>query len=329
MPTLATVSEVAEPTRVGSDMRAAVVFVGAVVVGGVTGFGLAQLLGFGEVRWANTQIQSLCAAVGALGAGLMAGNVLLARDGSAFMVRVPGPLRSWPGSHLGAGALVVAPLLLLAGEVVRSGHYYFYPSQLSAMVVEPAILLTSYSLYTAGLVLMIPAFLALAGLIGRERPGWAFWGGTIAVVGSAVRIFQEGMSFLALQLVGVQGLETATAAVSATYGAWYVLLPLNGSDNLAWGLLAIGAYRARLLGWVPALGVAFMMTHYGGVLKGTDLNALTGAVLLAAVLVPLGVRLWRSAEPVSRRVWWGGIAALAFLIAQYVFAVLSGFRNLG
>ena len=81
---------------------------------------------------------------------------------------------------------------------------------------------------------MIPAFLALAGLIGRERPGWAFWGGTIAVVGSAVRIFQEGMSFLALQLVGVQGLETATAAVSATYGAWYVLLPLNGSDNLAW-----------------------------------------------------------------------------------------------
>ena len=103
MPTLATVSEVAEPTRVGSDMRAAVVFVGAVVVGGVAGFALAQLLGFGEVRWANTQIQSLCAAVGALGAGLMAGNVLLARDGSAFMVRVPGPLRSWPGSHLGAG----------------------------------------------------------------------------------------------------------------------------------------------------------------------------------------------------------------------------------
>ena len=72
-----------------------------------------------------------------------------------------------------------------------------------------------------------------------------------------------------------------------------------------------------------------MITHYSGVLKGTDLNSLTGAVLLAAALVPVGVKLWCSAEPVSRRAWWGGIAALAFLAAQYLFAVLSGFRNLG
>ena len=317
------------PTQAGSDVRAAVVFVGAVVVGGVVGFGLAELLGVGELRWGNTQLRSLASAVGALGVGVLAGALLLRRDAAAFLVRAPGPLVGWPGSRLGAGALVVAPLLLLAGEVVRSGHYFFFPAQLSAMVDQPAVILTSYSLYTAGLVLMIPAFLALAGLIGRERPGWAFWGATIAVVGSAVRIFQEGISFLALQLVGAQGLEVATSAVSATYGAWYVLLPLNGSDNLAWGLLAIGAYRARVLGWVPALGMAFMMTHYSGVLKGTDLNSLTGAVLLAAALIPLGVSLWRTAEPVSRRVWWGGIAALALLAVQYLFAVLSGFRNLG
>ena len=327
--TLAAVTDTGATTEVGSDVRAAVVFVGAVVVGGVTGFALAELLGIGEVRWANTQVKSLCAAVGALGLGLAAGAVLLRQNDSAFMVRVPGPVVGWPGPRFGAAALVVAPLLLLAGELVRSGHYFFFPAQLSAMVSQPGVLLTSYSLYTAGLVLMIPAFLALAGLISRERPGWAFWGATIAVVGSAVRIFQEGISFLALQLVGVQGLDAATRAVSDTYGAWYVLQTLNGSDNLAWGVLAIGAYRARVLGWVPALGVAFMITHYSGVLKGTDLNSLTGAVLLSAAFVPLGVSLWRSAEPVSRRVWWGGIAAVAFLLAQYVFAVLSGFRNLG
>jgi len=108
-----------------------------------------------------------------------------------------------------------------------------------------------------------------------------------------------------------------------------VLQTLNGSDNLGWALLAVGAYRARVLGWMPALGVAFMMTHYSGVLKGTDLNSLTGAVLLAAALVPLGVKLWRNAGPTSRRAWWGGIAAIALLIGQYLLAVLSGFRNLG
>ena len=315
--------------EVGSDLRAASVLVGAVVLGGVIGYAIPDLLGVGDVRWANTQLSSLGAAVGALGLGLLTGALLLPRSGEALMVRAPGPVRAWPGSRFGGASLVLAPLLLLGGEVVRSGHYFYFPDQLSAMATDPGVTLTSYSLYTAGLVLMIPAFVVLAQLIGLERPGWAFWGLTIAVVGSAVRIFQEGISFLALQLVDVQGLETATTAVSETYGAWYVLVPLNGSDNLAWGLLAIGAYRARVLGWVPALGVAFMLTHYSGVLKGSDLNSIAGAVLLAAVLVPLGISLWRASEPSSRRAWWGGIAVVALLVAQYVYAVLNGFRTLG
>jgi hypothetical protein len=313
----------------GSDLRAAAVFVGAVVVGGAVGFALAEPLGIGESRWGTTEVSAITSAVGALAVGLLAGRMLLGGTGPAMRVHAPRALTSWPGTRFGAGALVVAPLLLLAGEVVRSGHYYFFPAQLAAMVSAPATILTSYALYTAGLVLMIPAFLAVAGLIGRERPGWAFWGATVAVVGSTVRIFQEGMSFLALQLVGAQGLEAATAAVGDTYGAWYVLQTLNGSDNIAWGVLAIGAYRAGVLGWVPALGVAFMITHYSGVLKGSDLSSLTGAVLLAAVLVPLGVSLWRRAEPVSRGVWWGGVAAVASLVAQYLFAALSGFQTLG
>jgi hypothetical protein len=72
-----------------------------------------------------------------------------------------------------------------------------------------------------------------------------------------------------------------------------------------------------------------MMTHYSGVLKGSDLNSLTGAVLLAAALVPLGISLWRRAGAVSRRVWWGGVAALVSVAAQYLFAALSGFQTLG
>ena len=314
---------------VRSDIRAGVVFVGSVVLGGVSGFAVVELLGLGERRWGNTEVRSLASAVGALGLSMLAGVVLLRGRGRAFGVRVDGRVGGWPGARFGAAALVLGPVVLLAGEVVRSGHYYFFPAQLAAMVSDPETLMISYSLYTAGLVLMIPAFLALTAQIGRERPGWAFWGATMAVVGSAVRIFQEGISFLALQLVGVQGLDAATMAVGDTYGAWYVLLPLNGCDNLAWGVLAIGVYRAGVLGWVQTLGLAFMITHYGGVLKGTDLNSLTAAVLLVVALVPVGVRLWRGADPVSRRVWWGSVVAVVFLAAQYVFAVLSNFRNLG
>ncbi|GAA3525639.1 hypothetical protein GCM10022222_05680 [Amycolatopsis ultiminotia] len=301
----------------------------AVVLGGVGGFALTELLGVGELRWGETELSAIASTVGSLAVGLVAGRVLLGGTGPAMRVHAPGPVTGWPGSRFGAAALILAPLLLLAGEAVRSGYDYFYPAQLAAMAGAPGIILTSYALYTAGLVLLIPAFLALTGLIGRERPGWAFWGATVAVVGSTVRIFQDGISFLSLQLVHVQGLETATAAVSKTYQSWYVLQTLDGSDNLAWAVLAIGAYRARVLGWVPALGVAFMLTHYSGVLKGTDFSTFSGAVLLAAVFVPLGVSLWRRAEPVSRKVWWGGVASVVLLAAQYLVTALNGFRSWG
>jgi hypothetical protein len=108
-----------------------------------------------------------------------------------------------------------------------------------------------------------------------------------------------------------------------------VLSPLGGVTTIGWGLLAIGAYRARVLGRVPALAIAFMLTHYTGVLKGSDLNSLAGAVLLAAALVPLGVALWRAAPPPSRAARWGGTAALGYLVAMYAYAVLSGFRSIG
>ncbi|MDT8912301.1 hypothetical protein [Amycolatopsis sp. PS_44_ISF1] len=49
--------------------------------------------------------------------------------------------------------------------------------------------------------------------------------------------------------------------MSKTYQTWYTLPTLDGSADLAWAVLSIGAYRARVLGWVPALGVAFLLTH--------------------------------------------------------------------
>ncbi len=86
--TLSVVVDTGERVRTRPTVRAVAVFVGAVVVGGVAGFGLTELAGVGELRWANTQLADLATAVGALGAGLLAGRALLG-DGPAFLVRVP------------------------------------------------------------------------------------------------------------------------------------------------------------------------------------------------------------------------------------------------
>lgn len=310
--------------------RAVYVLVVAVVAGGAAGLVATDLLGVSDARWGQSAVGDTAVAVGALLAGAVAGRLLLSREGPAWAIRVPAAgTAGWPGARLGAVALALAPLLLLAGELVRTGHRYFYPFQLAAMVDDRSTILTSYGLYTAGLVVLVPAFLALTGMIAREQPGWAFWGATAAIAGSAVRIYQEGVNHLALHLVDVQRLDTATHAVAATYSTGYVLGPLTWVDNVAWSLLAIGAYRARVLGWLPALGVAFMLTHYSGVLKGTDLDSLAGAVGLAVAFVPLGIALWRSAPPVSRTAWRGGLVAAAALVALYAWSAVTGFAPVG
>lgn len=161
-------------------------------------------------------------------------------------------------------------------------------------------------------------------MIATEQPGWAFWGATTAVLGTGVRLFQDGISHLGLRLVDVQGLDTATQVVAATYPTWYVLYPLTFLDNVGWAVLAVGAYRAGVLGRIPALGLAFMMTHSSGVLKGSGLDSLLGAALLAAALVPLGVAAWRAAPPISRAARRGGWAAAVFLVGLYAYHLLLG-----
>lgn len=130
-------------------------------------------------------------------------------------------------------------------------------------------------------------------------------------------------------LVDIQGLDTATHAVAASYSIGYVLGPLTWVDNIAWSLLAIGADRSRVLGWLPALGVAFMLTHYSGVLMGSDIDSLAAAVGLAVAFVPLGLALWRSAPPVSRNAWRGGLVVAGGLVVLYVFGALTGFAPVG
>lgn len=312
-------------------VRAWLVFLGAVLVGSIAGPLLTDALGVSEVALLDrsTTVRSVAGPVCALAVGLLGGRFLLRAEDPPFLVRIPPapeqPVTWWPGPRLGAVALVAAPLLLASGEAVRIRHHFYYPAQLAATAAEPGLMVASYSLYAAGLLLLVPAFLALTQLIGRQLPGWAFWGATLAVIGHVVRVFHEGVNHLAMHLVAAQGLDAATDGVAATYQSWYVLYPLTFADNLCWPILAIGAYRARVLGWVPALGLAAMHVHSSGVLKGSDLGGLTLAAVLCVALVPLGVAMWRDAPRMARRTrlgCWAAVAAIALLYAYHLLFVL-------
>jgi hypothetical protein len=310
--------------RVGDTLAAPVTRVLLVlVVAQQIGAGLGSLAatGLAGVRWGQSPADDAVALFGAVVGTLLAGALLRPGELPATAVRAAAQ-PAWPGPRLGGVALVAAPLLLLLGEAVRMGHFYYYPAQLAAMATDRTTILMSYALFTAGLFALVPALLALTGMIGVREPGWAFWGATTAVLGTAVRLFQDGISFLGLHLVDVQGVGPATDAVAATYQSWYVLYPLTFLDNVGWVVLAVGAVRAGVLGWLPATGIAIMLTHSSGVLKGSALNSLLAAALLAAALVPLGIAAWRAAPPVSPAARRGGWVAVGALVALYAYHLL-------
>lgn len=223
---------------------------------------------------------------------------------------------SVPGRWVEGVGLVLGPLLLLAGVLTRIGEDDFFPGQLAAYAAHPGQMVLSYSLYAAGVVLLWPGVTALARLIGETRPLWARWGLCLVVLGLFGRVFHAGVSHLAFQLVDTLGLEAAQRVVAGTYGAFHVFKAVNVCIMGGWIVLAVGAYRAKVLGLVRCVALGLAAGLPLGVLKGSSdpisLVALTG---LAVALMPLGFAALR------RGPWWAmGLAVVivpvAFLLGQ-------------
>ena len=195
----------------------------------------------------------------------------------------------FPGRWVGGVALILAPLVLVAGMALRLPFHFFFPEQLAAFETHPVRIKAAYSLVVAGNILLWPAIVTLATRIGATRPRWAVWGGTLVLLGLFARTFHAGIDHLAFELVRVQSVEVATRAVADSYGAFHVVKALSAAIMSGWVVLAIGAYRAGVLGPVRAVALGLMAGLMLGVLKGSSLMSLVATGGLAVALVPLGV----------------------------------------
>ncbi|MGW0431498.1 hypothetical protein ACWDV4_02950 [Micromonospora sp. NPDC003197] len=199
----------------------------------------------------------------------------------------------FPGRWLGGCALILGPMLMLTGVLLRSGHHFFFPDQLAAYDRQPTLMFAAYSAFVVGNVMLWPAVATLAQRIGVTHPGWALGGGALATFGLFQRTFHAGVDHLSFQLVRLQGVDMATSTVSAAYGAYYVLSALSVAIMAGWVVLAVGAWRARVFGPLRAIALAAMSALPLGVLKGTTPLSVVAVLGLAAALMPLGVRVLR------------------------------------
>lgn len=228
----------------------------------------------------------------------------------------------FPGRWVGGGSLIIGPMLILIGILLRSPFYYFFDAQLKAYTEHPMIIIGSYSCFVLGNILLWPAIITLARSIGMEYPNLAIWGGCLVILGLFARTFHGGIDHLAFQLVDTKGVEMTTKVVEESYGAFHIVRYLNGAIVAGWVVLAIGAYRSKILGRFQSISLSIMAILPLGTLKGTRIESIIGTILLCISLIPLGFKIISDGPRPSRRsiIW-----TVIFIINQMVIIILSIF----
>ncbi|KDN22139.1 hypothetical protein [Amycolatopsis rifamycinica] len=227
--------------------------------------------------------------------------------------------RGFPGRWVGGTALILGPLLLLTGTLLRAPFPFFFPHQIAAATAHPVLMTAAYSAFLAGNVLMGPAVVTLARNIGLRRPAWAAWGGTLVVVGLFERTFHAGIDHAAFTVVRHRGPEAATGFVTDLYQDLHLFSFLSFTIMFGWYVLAIGAYLSGALGRIRSIALATMGLLPLGVLKGTEIVSIIGTTGLVVALLPAGVRLLRGGPRPSRKaILLTGPAVLGLAALGYV-----------
>jgi len=230
----------------------------------------------------------------------------------------------FPGRWIGGISMILAPILFLVGMLLRIQFHFFFPEQLEGFRDHPALMVASYNFFVFGNILLFPAIITLARMIGKNKSQLALWGGMFVMLGLFARTFQGGINHLAFQLVNIQGLESATKTIADSYGAFNLIATLNGTILFGWLILALGAYLSGTLGLVRAVSLGLMAGLMMGVLKGTTLFSVVAAAGLCVALVPLGLKVLTDGPMPGLKTAVGWTLGISLLIALLYFLGQAG-----
>ncbi|MFI7642845.1 hypothetical protein [Nonomuraea sp. NPDC049400] len=223
---------------------------------------------------------------------------------------------SFPGRWIGGVTLILGPVLMCAGYLLRylgtvtaltpqqqawaEAQPFAAYGQLLAYTSEPALLTLAYAVFALGAVLLFPAFVALAQQVGGAL---ACWGAALLVAGLFARLYFAGADQTAFQLTEAIGLDQATNAimkeyVDISYGPWRVPVWASVGQYAGSLLLAVAAWRSGLFGTARAVMLLLAGGTWMGVLKGASIPDVLVTGLLCVALVPLGARMPRERPPV-------------------------------
>ncbi len=191
-------------------------------------------------------------------------------------------------------SLILAPLLGLAAVCAWPPLRTSDRAQIAAIAAQPVrwyvfalfILLSSY--------LLVPAVLALMGVLRPSRPGWAALAGSLALFGVLISIGDSATELMYWQM-GVRGASFSQMAALATRydstpGASLIYMAGGVAVLSGMTLLSAGLWRSRAVpAWTAAGIIIATVANIAGLSSAGVLLAIVSYALVLAALGRIAV----------------------------------------
>jgi hypothetical protein len=204
----------------------------------------------------------------------------------------------------GASALVAAPLVVLAGVALLPTLSDDAALQVAALTDHRSAMIGGLVLQTLAIALLIAGAIWLATTLGPRAPRLALAGGILAVAGSLIPLFENGIAAAAPALVTALDPAQATTAIDRIHSSAAVtaLEPFSLLGDLGLALLGVAALRAGAPRWTAVVVAVGAFGEGAGFAGGARPLVLAGFAILfvglAAVtrVLLLGPAAWPTDE---------------------------------
>jgi hypothetical protein len=211
----------------------------------------------------------------------------------------------------GAGALIAAPIVAIAANLVRPTLSDDAATQVAAFTEHRGAMIAGIALSAIAVVLLTGGIVWLALELARHAPRLALAGGVLGAFGSLLIMFLTGVSAAAPAIVHVLSPVQATATLHGiqSSAAAKALEPLQLLGDLGIALLGIAAIRAGAPRWAGVAIVIGALAEGAGFGTGTKAVVIGAFALLLVGLIEVVRTLVASpGEQVAAKTVAGGVA---------------------
>jgi hypothetical protein len=185
----------------------------------------------------------------------------------------------------GAGALLAAPLLVIAGTLAQPTLSDDAAKKVAALADHRGPMIAGMTLSMIAVISLIAGTAWLALTLAPRAPRLAVAGGVLGVLGALVVLFESSVGAAAPAIVDTLDRTQATAVLDHISSSVSALGPVSIAGDIGLALLGIAALKAGAPRWAAALIVIGALGYGPGFATGTKALVIISFALLFAGLL--------------------------------------------